>query len=150
MRNGEFVDGKKDGPWVSYYANGNKMSEGAYRRGEKEGRWMQYWSNGNVKSVADFVGGKFVGYYVCYYENGNKQWEGYYNPIRGNSADGTKEGAWLTYDPETGDVVRRITYRRGSRTKRDEAPPFPDDDPPRIGPPPAGVSQPGLAPDGDG
>ncbi|HZO91781.1 MAG TPA: hypothetical protein VFB38_25920 [Chthonomonadaceae bacterium] len=133
MRDGEYVDGKKHGLWVSYFANGNKMSEGTYRKGKKEGRWVQYWPNGNKKSEATFVDGKYTGYYVCYYENGNKQWEGYYNPIRGNSADGTKEGAWLTYDKETGEVSRRITYKRGSRAKPDEYPPF--EDVPQIGPP---------------
>jgi hypothetical protein len=45
MRNGEYVDGKKDGLWVSYYANGNKQSEGTYLRDQKEGRWVQYLQN---------------------------------------------------------------------------------------------------------
>ena len=136
MRNGEFVEGKKDGPWVSYYANGRKMSEGAYHAGEKDGPWVQYWPNGNLKSEATFSNGKYTGLYRCFYENGNKQWEGYYNPIRGNSADGTKEGVWLAYDRETGEVNRVITYRRGSRAKPDEFPPF--ETIPELGPRPAG------------
>lgn len=134
MRNGEYVDGKKEGRWVSYFANGNKMSEGGYRSGQKEGVWVQYWPNGNKKSEATFVDGKYTGHYVCYYENGNKQWEGYYNPLRGNSADGTKEGVWLTYDKETGEVNRVITYKHGSRAKPDEYPPFKQV--PQLGPPP--------------
>lgn len=124
MRDGEYVDGEKEGPWVSYFANGNKMSEGVYCKGLKDGLWIQYWPNGVKKSEAVFSNGKYTGLYVCYYENGNKQWEGYYNPIRGNSADGTKEGVWLTYDQETGEVARIITYHRGSRAKPDMLPPF--------------------------
>jgi antitoxin component YwqK of YwqJK toxin-antitoxin module len=135
MHDGEYVEGEKDGHWASYYANGQKRSEGSYRLGQKEGRWIQYWPNGNKKSEATFVGGKNTGIYTCYYENGNKQWEGYYNPIRGNSADGTKQGVWLTYDKETGEVIRVITYHRGSRAKPDEYPPFKAA--PQIGPPPS-------------
>src|SRR5579871_6032647 len=37
MRVGEYVDGEKEGYWVSYFANGNKMSEGEYRKGKKHG-----------------------------------------------------------------------------------------------------------------
>ena len=135
MRDGEYVDGGKEGPWVSYYANGNKMSEGTYHKGQKEGRWLQYWPNGQTKSEAIFVGGMNIGLYTCYYENGNKQWEGYYNPIRGNSADGTKEGVWLAYDKEIGEVNRIFTYRRGSRAKPDQFPPF--ESIPPLGPPPS-------------
>ena len=134
MRDGEYVEGEKDGPWVSYYANGNKMSEGTYRGGKKHGIWIQYWPNGNKKSEGTFVDGKYTGLYTCYYRNGNRQWHGYYNPIRGVSADGTKEGAWLTYEEDGVTVKRRITYKRGSRTKPDEYPPFAET--PRIGPPP--------------
>jgi antitoxin component YwqK of YwqJK toxin-antitoxin module len=38
MRDGAWEDGKNHGPWVSYYANGNKMSEGSYNKGKKVGR----------------------------------------------------------------------------------------------------------------
>jgi antitoxin component YwqK of YwqJK toxin-antitoxin module len=134
MQEGDYVNGQKEGRWVSYFANGQIMSEGDYHLGRKEGKWMQYWPNGNKKSEATFVGGNNIGLYVCYYENGNKKWEGYYNPIRGNSADGTKEGVWLSYDEETGEVCRIITYRRGSRARPDQYPPF--EQIPQLGPPP--------------
>lgn len=134
MRDGEYKDGKKHGLWISYFANSNKMSEGEYQMGNKHGEWNLYWPNGNKKSQATFVDGKNTGLYVCYYENGNKQWEGYYNPIRGVSADGTKEGVWLQYDRNTKAIIRKFTYKRGSRAKPDEYPPFPET--PEIGPPP--------------
>jgi antitoxin component YwqK of YwqJK toxin-antitoxin module len=135
MRDGAYVDGEKDGPWLSYYANGSKMSQGSYSAGRKVGRWVQYWSNGAKKSEGTFADGKYTGLYTCWYENGCKQWEGYYNPIKGNSADGTKEGVWLAYDRDTGEVSRLITYRRGSRARPDQLPPY--DELPRMGPDPA-------------
>ena len=36
MRSGQFANGVKDGLWVSYYASGNKQSEGAYLMGQKD------------------------------------------------------------------------------------------------------------------
>ena len=126
MEDGEYVDGKKEGRWVSYFANGNVRSEGSYRDGQKEGPWTQYHPNGNKKSEATFVGGKYTGLYTSYHENGKRQWQGRYNEIRGNSADGTKEGVWLDYEEDGETVRRRMTYHRGSRTRPDEYPPFDD------------------------
>lgn len=128
------VDGKKHGTWVSRFANGQVMSEGAYDMGVKVGEWTQYWPNGQVKSRATFHNGLYMGHYCCWYENGVKQWEGYYNPIRGVSADGTKDGAWLCYDRETGEVNKVITYKRGSRACPDKEAPF--ETPPIMGPEP--------------
>jgi len=124
MRDGEYVDGEKEGYWVSYYANGNKMSEGEYRKGKKHGLWILYYPNGNKKSEATFVEGKYTGLYTSYHENGKRRWQGYYNEIKGLSSDGTKEGVWHDYEEDGETVRRRMTYHHGSRTKPDEYPPF--------------------------
>ncbi len=126
MTVGEYVDGEKEGPWVSYFANGNKMSEGRYHKGRKEGLWILYHPNGQKKSEATFVNGHYSGLYTSYYENGCRRWQGYYNEARGNSADGTKEGVWHDYEEDGETVQRRMTYHRGSKTKKDEYAPFED------------------------
>jgi antitoxin component YwqK of YwqJK toxin-antitoxin module len=122
MRDGEYVDGKKDGLWISYYANGNKMSEGRYALGKKEGVWIQYWQNGNKKSEGTFKNGVFTGLYTSYYENGKRRYQGYYNEYQGVSADGWKDGPWYCYDEDGETVNRIITYKRGARSKPDEYP----------------------------
>lgn len=120
---GRVVNGKKEGYWVTYYANGNKRSEGAYRAGKKHGKWILYYQNGNKKSEASFRDGLYEGWYVCYYENGNKKWEGPYAPHTGKSTDGRKEGVWKCYSEKDGKTVWRIiTYKRGARAKPDEHP----------------------------
>src|ERR1043165_7725873 len=116
MNDGAYQDGKKHGPWVTYYANGNKRSEGHYNRGKKEGLWLQYWPNGNKKSEGTFRNDKFTGLYTCYHENGNRKWQGRYNESNGSSADGTKEGEWFDYEEDGETVRRKMTYHRGSRT----------------------------------
>ena len=45
---GSFKDGKKDGPWVKYYDNGQLGSKGTYKDGKKEGPWIDYDKNGTV------------------------------------------------------------------------------------------------------
>lgn len=73
---GEMLNGKKHGYWVTYYANGFKRSEGRYIEGKKEGLWIQYHKNGSKASEASFRDGKNEGEYMCYYENGNRKWGG--------------------------------------------------------------------------
>ena len=120
MNDGDYLDGEKHGDWVTYYANGNKRSEGGYKRGKKDSLWIQYWPNGIKKSEGRFAEDKFAGPYTAYHENGNRAYQGRYNEGTGTSADGTKEGVWCYYGEDGESIWRKITYRRGSRTKPDE------------------------------
>ncbi len=61
------VDGKKEGYWITYYANGNKKREGAYKNGQKEGKWILYHQNGNKQSEATFRNGLYEGHYANFY-----------------------------------------------------------------------------------
>jgi hypothetical protein len=130
MNDGETIDGKKEGRWVSYFADGTLQREGEYRGGKKHGLWLQYWPNGNKKSEATFVDGKYSGLYTSFHPNGKRQFQGYYNEARGVPADGTKQGVWCDYADDGETVRRRITYHRGSRTKPDEVLIGPDEEPP--------------------
>ncbi len=114
------IAGKKEGLWITFYADGAKRSEGAYQAGEKHGKWVQYHKTGKPASEATFHRGKYVGRYRAFHEDGKLQMEGHYNPFRGNSADGTKEGEFKYYNRDGKTVWRIITYKRGSRTKPDE------------------------------
>jgi antitoxin component YwqK of YwqJK toxin-antitoxin module len=116
------VGGKKDGLWTTFYADGTKRSEGAYAAGAKHGKWMQYHKNGKPATEATFHEGKYVGRYRAFHDNGKLAMEGHYNPIRGNSADGTKDGEFTYYNTDGKTVWRIITYKRGSRTKPDDLP----------------------------
>lgn len=114
------IKGQKHGLWITYYANGNKRSEGRYDHGKKDGPWTQYHKNGAVGSKGTFHQGDFTGRYQSFHDNGNPATTGMYNPIRGNSADGTKDGEWHHYQLDGKTVWRIITYKRGSRTREDQ------------------------------
>ncbi|MEM7032886.1 MAG: hypothetical protein AAF629_25275 [Chloroflexota bacterium] len=113
---GEYKNDKKHGPWIMYYANGNKRSEGTYDEGIKVGEWRLYHKNGTLSSEATFVNGKYTGYYCSYHDNGEKFREGYYNAYTGKSSDGTKDGEWTQYDRD-GNIEHVNVYKRGSKVK---------------------------------
>lgn len=50
QQQGHFKDGKLDGSWVAFDANGNKTSLGEYANGEKTGKWF-FWSNKSLSEV---------------------------------------------------------------------------------------------------
>lgn len=118
----QVVHGKKEGPWITYYANGQVRSEGVYKAGVKHGRWTLYHPNGHLQSEATFVDGNYSGYYVSYHENGKKFREGAYNIADGSSKDGRKEGVWHQYFPDGETIEWRVTYKRGRVVERVERP----------------------------
>ena len=45
---GEIIDGKKEGKFLKFYKNGNKLSEINYNNNIIEGEWKEYFRNGNL------------------------------------------------------------------------------------------------------
>jgi antitoxin component YwqK of YwqJK toxin-antitoxin module len=50
QQQGNFLNGKLQGEWVSYDVNGNKVATGTYNKGEKVGKWF-FWSNSALSEV---------------------------------------------------------------------------------------------------
>ena len=46
---GEIKNGKREGPWVSYFENGQLWDKGDYKNGEREGPWVSYFENGQLE-----------------------------------------------------------------------------------------------------
>ena len=67
---GSFKDGKKDGPWVVYWDNGQLMSKGTYRDGKEDGPYVFYYDNGQLSTKGTFKDGKKDGPWVYYHDNG--------------------------------------------------------------------------------
>jgi hypothetical protein len=87
-------DGKplKDGPFVLYWPNGQKMIEGNYTNGKQDGYWSQYYDNGQKASVDEYHGGVLDGLHVSWFSNSQKSVEGQFKA-------GKKEGLWRHWDP---------------------------------------------------
>jgi antitoxin component YwqK of YwqJK toxin-antitoxin module len=92
---GEFVGGKKSGPWKFYFDNGDVMREGSYKAGVPVGPWKEYYKGGQVKSEGAYIsaGGEAVkqGTWITYHKNGSKEKEGKY-------ANGKPVGTWYEYN----------------------------------------------------
>ena len=50
QQEGFFKDGKLDGLWTSYDANGNKLAVANYDNGEKTGKWF-FWNGSKLTEV---------------------------------------------------------------------------------------------------
>jgi len=57
-RQGSIKDGKKDGPWVHYYDNGQLCWKGTYKDGKRDGPWVEYYDNGQLWLKGTYKDGK--------------------------------------------------------------------------------------------
>jgi len=51
-RRGKLKAGKEEGPWVTYYDNGQLMYKETYKDGKQEGPWIQYHDNVRIPMIA--------------------------------------------------------------------------------------------------
>lgn len=52
QQQGNYLNGKLQGEWISYDADGNKVAIGEYNKGQKVGKWF-FWNN-SVLSEVDY------------------------------------------------------------------------------------------------
>jgi hypothetical protein len=89
---GNFVDSKKDGLWITYFQSGNKSAEISYREGLINGTSKNYNVNGTLASTCEFVNGKQNVIMTTYYPDG-KVWTEFM------WKDGRIDGPAKTYYP---------------------------------------------------
>ena len=69
---GTIRNGKKEGPWVYYYGNGQLSYKGTYKVGKKEGPWVYYHSNGQLSYKVTYKDNKKDGRWVRYWSDGSE------------------------------------------------------------------------------
>ena len=104
---GSFKNGKRDGSWLSYWANGKLKSKGNYKNDNLEGSWTEYYDNGQLFYKGKYKDWLEEGYWVMYWENGQLK-------SKGNYKRGSQEGSWIYYN-EDGTIWEDATgtYRNG-------------------------------------
>ena len=85
-----FKNGKRHGPWVSYYDNGQLWSKGTFKDGKKNGHWVHYHDNGQLMEQGIFSDDKTQGPWVQYHKNGQLH-------AKGTFKDGKLDGPWVWY-----------------------------------------------------
>ena len=98
---GIIKNGKREGPWIYYYDNGQVMCKGTWKDGKHQGPWVYYWDNGQVFSKGTYKDGKREGLWIGKYPNG-------YLMSKRTYKDGKQEDTWIHYQRD-GSVKRRDT-----------------------------------------
>lgn len=105
--NGNIINGKKDGLWLSYHDNGQLDSKGEYKNGEMNGAWVYYHNNGILIGKGNWHKGKRDGLWERYYNNGRLWYKGQYNK-------GVQHGHWATYEHD-GQLTEKGHYQNGKK-----------------------------------
>ena len=108
LHEGNYLQGKKEGIWKSFYLNGNIKSEITYIQGEKRGEAKIFYENGNIAEEGTWELDKWVGKYTSYYQNGKLSYLWNYN----NS--GTRSG-YQQYFYENGNIKIEGEWEDGKK-----------------------------------
>jgi antitoxin component YwqK of YwqJK toxin-antitoxin module len=60
----KFLNGKRHGPWESYWFNGNLHYKGEYLNDQRHGYWESYWDNGQLWYKGHYLNGERIGYWI--------------------------------------------------------------------------------------
>ncbi len=95
------------GTWVTWYANGQKSHEIAYREGNYHGAFSSFYDNGQRSVQQHYVDGKAEGTDHGWYRGGQRAYVGQY-------VGGTRQGTW-THWYEDGGLQSREDLQGGTR-----------------------------------
>jgi antitoxin component YwqK of YwqJK toxin-antitoxin module len=97
--------GRKQGPWKFFYADGSLKSEGSYKDDLKVNSWHYFFEDGKLEQEGKYNAGAATGEWNWYYTNGElRRTEEFYN--------GLEEGMSMEYN-DTGAVIAQGEYVEG-------------------------------------
>jgi antitoxin component YwqK of YwqJK toxin-antitoxin module len=105
LSEGNYLNDKSDGIWTTWYENGEKNTEGKYRNEVPEGNWCTFYDNGQKKTEGAYLAGKATGTWKFWHETGEKKSEGKF-------VNNEKEGLWNYWYP-TGQLSGVENYSKG-------------------------------------
>lgn len=100
---GQFVDGKRNGEWLSYYDNGQLGVKQTFVEGILEGPYLEYTPYGQLVIETSYRNSKPHGVFKRYSIGNTLQEQGEYDM-------GKKIGKWVTYFPETNILESESIY----------------------------------------
>jgi uncharacterized protein len=103
---GNYFNDEKAGEWNLYYPTGKIKSEFFYEEGLLSGTTKNYFPDGTASEIISFKSGQLEGAYQSFYQNGIKQKEVQFQ-------DGKEHGAFLLYYPD-GKISARGEFVTGS------------------------------------
>ncbi len=126
-----FGSGEKEGPYIRWDRNGNKVLEMAYHKGKPNGPTQTFYPNGQPAELKTFRDGAIDGPWIKWDKTGLKAAEGgYFNGkkngkftywgkddvilAQGSYREDIRDGTWLRYFG-SGDLRSKVTFREGMR-----------------------------------
>lgn len=74
LEEGSFLNGSRDGFWITYFKTRNPLQEATYKNGMLEGPFKTYQYNGQIRSKGVYKQGKKNGLWITY-KNDGSVWE---------------------------------------------------------------------------
>ncbi|MBK9015100.1 MAG: toxin-antitoxin system YwqK family antitoxin [Saprospiraceae bacterium] len=93
---------KKEGQYLSFYPNGQKLEESFYLNDSLQGEQKMYYENGQLESLTNHANGMFVGKYQKFDENGRLTNEGQF-------VNNEMSGVWKRWY-DTGELQEEVTF----------------------------------------
>lgn len=97
-----------EGPYHSYYLNGNLESKGKFSNNETVGVWEFFYETGKLKMRGALKNNSNYGNWEYFFENGNKQMEG-------KIINRKREGPWKLYY-ESGELKSEGSFNENKRS----------------------------------
>lgn len=94
--------GKREGQYLSFYPNGQKLEESWYVNDSLHGERKLFYENGKVESIEHHEHGQYVGSFQKFNENGQLTNEGQY-------ANNEMTGVWKRWY-DTGELREEVTF----------------------------------------
>lgn len=104
-----YQNGIKNGISLWYHKTGELLSEFQYKNGVLVGSSKTYYPNSQIKTESNYVASKLTGIYKEYHDNGTIKLEGQY-------LKGKKDGIWQYYDVN-GEKNKKEWYKLGDLIK---------------------------------
>ncbi|MFC2138797.1 toxin-antitoxin system YwqK family antitoxin [Bacteroidota bacterium] len=104
IEKGEFINGLKNGEWITYSKNGTLIRRINYENGLLHGKVELFYVNGNPKLTAEFKNGNKISRWTYYTDKGKILMEGNYilNKPTGN---------WTIYNKKGKKIVLQYDYK---------------------------------------
>ena len=67
----EFVNGKREGPYLKFFPDGSTMTKGTYKNDQLDGDFTLYFPNGKIELKGQYKNGEQVGNWNYFDEEGN-------------------------------------------------------------------------------
>jgi len=100
-----YVEGKREGEWMSWYADGVLHKSGNTLNGEEHGQYREYYPDGTLHYEYHYDRGAKTGKWLSWYEDGKPYTE---RNFKNNQLDGE-----LVYWLEDGTLKKKERYSKG-------------------------------------